>query len=94
MIRFANMRKFLIASISVLFLAISCTTKFNVGADYKEVTVVYGLLSLADTAHYIKITKGYFDQKQNNLELAKNPDLTTEVKYGSFFGGGGLTITW
>jgi len=74
MIRFANMRKFLIASISVLFLATSCTTKFNVGADYKEVTVVYGLLSLADTAHYIKITKGYFDQKQNNLELAKNPD--------------------
>ena len=74
MIRFANMRKFLIANISVLFLAISCTTKFNVGADYKEVTVVYGLLSLADTAHYIKITKGYFDQKQNNLELAKNPD--------------------
>ena len=74
MIRFASMRKFLIACIPVLFLASSCSTKFKVGADYKEVTVVYGLLSLADTAHYIKITKGYFDEKQNNLELAKNPD--------------------
>jgi hypothetical protein len=52
----------------------SCSTDFKVGADYKEVTVVYGLLSVKDTAHYIKIMKGFFDEKQNNLSLAGNPD--------------------
>ncbi|MBK7763400.1 MAG: hypothetical protein IPI46_08495 [Bacteroidetes bacterium] len=52
----------------------SCSTKFNVGAEYKEVSVVYGLLSVSDTAHYIKITKGYFDENQNNLALALNTD--------------------
>jgi hypothetical protein len=65
----------LIAFISILFS--SCSTKFKVGAPYKEVTVVYGLLSTIDTAHYIKISKGYFDETLNNLELAKSPDSLT-----------------
>ncbi|GBL35394.1 hypothetical protein EMGBS15_09890 [Filimonas sp.] len=68
------MKNLFLVFVSVLFFSTSCNTKFNVGAEYKEVTVVYGLLSLGDTAHYIKITKGYFDEKMNNLELAKNPD--------------------
>jgi len=69
----------------------SCSTKFKVGADYKEVTVVYGLLSMSDTAHYIKITKGFFDEKLNNLELAQNPDSIyfsdLEVKVESLING-------
>ncbi len=74
MIRFANMKNFLIVLVLASLLVSSCSTKFKVGADYKEVTVVYGLLSSSDTAHYIKITKGYFDENLNNLELAKNSD--------------------
>ncbi len=68
------MKNLFLVAVSVFLFGTSCTTKFNVGAAYKEVTVVYGLLSLNDTAHYIKVTKGYFDEKMNNLELAKNPD--------------------
>jgi hypothetical protein len=68
------MKNFLIVvSIFTLFIS-SCSTDFKVGADYKDVTVVYGLLSITDTAHYIKVTKGYYDEKENNLSLAKNPD--------------------
>jgi hypothetical protein len=52
----------------------SCSSDFKVGADYKEITVVYGLLSKSDTAQYIKITKGFYDEKIDNLIIAKNPD--------------------
>lgn len=68
------MKKILSAVAILSMFAVSCSTKFKVGAEYKDVTVVYGLLSVTDTAHYIKITKGYYDENLNNLELAKNPD--------------------
>lgn len=68
------MKKILATLAIISMCAYSCSTKFKVGAEYKDVTVVYGLLSVSDTAHYIKITKGYYDENLNNLELAKNPD--------------------
>lgn len=52
----------------------SCSTDFKVGADYKDITAVYCLLSKADTAHYVKVTKGFYDEKQDNLILAQNSD--------------------
>ena len=47
--------------VSSLFFT-ACNKNFKVGADYKDVTVVYALLSKSDTFNYIKITKGYFDE--------------------------------
>ena len=52
----------------------SCSEDFKVGAPYKEVMVVFGLLDKGDTAHYIKITRGFFDEVNNNLLAAKNAD--------------------
>lgn len=54
--------------------AASCSSDFKVGADYKEITAVYGLLAKSDTAHYIKVTKGFYDEKLDNLVLAQNAD--------------------
>jgi hypothetical protein len=58
--------------LSVLFT--SCSTDFKVGADYKDITAIYCLLSKSDTAQYVKITKGFYDEKIDNLILAKNSD--------------------
>lgn len=58
---------------AILFLN-SCSTDFKVGADYKDITAVYCLLAKSDTAHYVKITKGFYDEKLDNLVLAKNSD--------------------
>src|SRR5579871_1777569 len=52
----------------------SCSTTFNSAAPYKNITIVYGLLSLSDTATYIKIEKAYLDQNGNALVEAQNPD--------------------
>ncbi len=52
----------------------SCNPDFKVGAPYKEVSVVYALLSASDTANYIKITKGFFDDRIDNLLIARNAD--------------------
>lgn len=58
-----------------LFLLLqACSTDFKVGAPYKEVTVAYGLLSKSDTANYIKITKGFFDETISNLVVATKLD--------------------
>ncbi len=60
--------------IALLLLSASCSTDFKVGADYREITAVYGLLAKSDTAHYIKITKGFYDETLDNLVLAQNAD--------------------
>ncbi len=37
----------------------SCSTDFDINADWKDITVVYGLLNPADTAQYIKVNKAF-----------------------------------
>jgi hypothetical protein len=58
----------------VLLSLASCSEDFKIGAPYKNVTIVYGLLSQTDTAQYIKITRGYLDEQSNNFVSAKNAD--------------------
>jgi hypothetical protein len=61
---------------SVLF---SCSTDFDLTAEYKETAIVYGLLNLSDTDHYVRIQKAFLDE-QNALLLATNPD---SIYYGN-----------
>lgn len=37
----------------------SCTPELDLNAEYKDVTVVFGLLNPSDSAHYVKIYKGF-----------------------------------
>lgn len=39
----------------------SCSTELNVAADYKEIPVVFGMLTKADSVQYIKINKAYLN---------------------------------
>jgi|688.fasta_scaffold24608_8 hypothetical protein len=59
---------------SIALLISSCSTDFKSGADYKDVTSAFCLLSMSDTAHYVKINKGFFSETENNLIIAQNPD--------------------
>ncbi|MCC7030528.1 MAG: hypothetical protein IT257_09495 [Chitinophagaceae bacterium] len=74
MIRFADMNKIVIILGAVALFFTSCNKNFKVGAEYKDVTAVFALLSKADTFNYVKITKGYYDELQDNLLLAQNSD--------------------
>jgi hypothetical protein len=52
-----------IKAVVVLFLMTlvlsSCDSKLDVNAEWKDITVVYGLLDQNDSIHYLKITKAF-----------------------------------
>lgn len=52
----------------------SCSEDFEVAAPYKDVTVVYGLLNVSDTAQYIRIQKTFMDENRSAVDLAKISD--------------------
>jgi len=51
----------------------SCETDFDVTAEWKDITVVYGLLNPLDTFTYIKVNKAFLGEG-NALAMAANPD--------------------
>ena len=52
----------------------ACSTDFDLTSDWKDITVVYGLLNYTDTAQYVKINKAYLDDKTDALQLAQVED--------------------
>ena len=69
------MKKILFALILISGLSFvnSCTTDFDLYAEYKDISVVYGLLDISDDTSWIKITKAYTGPG-NALLIAKIPD--------------------
>ncbi len=59
--------------ITTVVLLTSCRPDVNLTSDYRDVTIVYGLLNPLDQNHYIKIYKGYLT-KENALVWAKDLD--------------------
>jgi hypothetical protein len=59
----------------VLFLPLlhSCKNDLNVNAEWKDITVVYGLLNQNDSIHYVKITKAFLGEG-DALSFAKIAD--------------------
>ena len=51
----------------------SCSTEVDMYADYKDITIVYGIADIADDTTWIKITKA-FAGPGNALIIAANPD--------------------
>ena len=60
--------------LAVVFMFSACSEKFNVAAPYKSITVIYGLLDKADTAHYVRIQKAYLDENKSALLMAQVAD--------------------
>ena len=62
------------AIIGISVLINSCTTDFDLTADYKEIMVVYGLLNQTEEYQYVRIHKAYVDEETSALVIANNPD--------------------
>lgn len=67
---------FLLMALPLLLSFDSCTTDFDVTADYKDIAVVYGILSQNDSVHFIRINKAFLGEG-NALEYAQNPDSSS-----------------
>lgn len=52
----------------------SCNNDLSVTAPWKDIPIVYGVLSPLDTAHYIRIEKAFLDPEISALEIARIPD--------------------
>jgi hypothetical protein len=65
--------RFILPALLIFPLLMSCNKDLNVNADWKDITVVYGLLDQNDTLHYIKITKAFLGPG-DAMQFAKVPD--------------------
>jgi hypothetical protein len=54
----------------------SCDDTFDVNADWKDITIIYGLLNEneQDSIHYIKINKAFLNENTSAIEVAKIAD--------------------
>lgn len=86
------MNKLLAALASASLLFASCSEKFDVAAPHKDITVIYGYLDMADTAHYIRIQKAFLDENQSAVTMAKVADSSfynnINVKIERYSAGG------
>lgn len=70
------MKRFLVILAFPLLFITACSTDFEINADWKEITVVYGLLDQNDSIHYIKVSKAFLGSG-NALTFAQNPDSSS-----------------
>lgn len=67
------MKKTLLLAI-VSILLFSCKNDIDINADYKETPIIYGLLNLDSSTHYIKVYKAFLDEETSAVDIAQNPD--------------------
>jgi hypothetical protein len=67
------MKKLLLLLPFGLFLT-ACANDFDVTAPWKEIPVVYGILSPQDSAHYLRVEKAFVDPERSALEIAQIAD--------------------
>ncbi len=66
--------KKLLLLLPVLALLAGCSNDFEVAAPWKEIPVVYSILSAKDTAQYVRIEKAFLDPQTSGLEVAQIAD--------------------
>lgn len=52
----------------------SCSNELDLTAPWKDVPIVYGMLSLTDTAQYVRVERAFLDPEKNALHFTNNPD--------------------
>ena len=58
----------------ILFFSNSCSNEFDLTAEWKDIPIVYGILSAEVPVHYMRIEKAFLDPDITPLELAKESD--------------------
>ena len=57
----------ILLSISIILLFTQCKNEFEVNDDWKDITVVYGLLNQTEDTNYIRVTKGFLGNEDANI---------------------------
>ncbi len=70
------MRNILIAALGILLIFSSCKNDLDLNAEWKDITIVYGMLNQKDSAQYLKINKAYLGEG-NALMMAGIEDSST-----------------
>jgi hypothetical protein len=70
------MRKLLFITLGLLLFAYACENDLKLNADWKDITVVYGILNQKDSVQYLKINKAYLGEG-NALIMATIEDSST-----------------
>ncbi len=68
------MTRVLVALLAAIAVLQSCSNDFELTAPWKEVPIVYAILSPQDTAHYVRIEKAFLDPNTSALQIAQIPD--------------------
>jgi hypothetical protein len=66
--------KWIFGLISIGFLFAACDNDLVVTDQWKDIPVVWGIVSKSDTAHYIRVEKAYLDPSVSALDIARIPD--------------------
>lgn len=68
------MKKLLLALPLAALLLQACSNDFELTAPWKEVPIVYAILSPQDTANYIRVEKAFLDPETSALQIAQIAD--------------------
>lgn len=68
------MKKLLFGLPLMGLLLAACSNEFDVVAPWKDLPVVYGIISPQDTAVYIRVEKAFLDPERSALEIAQIAD--------------------
>ena len=68
------MKKLLLLFPAISLLLAACSNDFDVTASWKEVPVVYAILSAKDSVNYIRVEKAFLDPDKSALEVAQIAD--------------------
>ncbi len=52
----------------------SCSNEIDLTSEWKDIPIVYGLISKSDSANYIRVEKAFIDNDISALQLAQIPD--------------------
>ncbi|MEM6964613.1 MAG: hypothetical protein AAF573_07610 [Bacteroidota bacterium] len=78
--------KILVAVVLGVVLYSACSNDIDLVAEWKDIPIVYGLISKSDTANYIRIEKAFLDNDKSALDIAQIPDslyydnITVQIK--------------
>ena len=66
--------KWIFGLIVISCLITACDNELVVVDKWKDIPVVWGLLSKSDTAHYIRVEKAFLDPTTSAYDIARIPD--------------------
>lgn len=69
-----TMKKLLFLLPILAILSAACSNEFEVAAPWEEIPVAYGIISPADTAHYIRVEKAFLDPETSAFTVAQIAD--------------------